>query len=185
MALYDEQSVWAEDQLCYFLWCYNFYVLMFNSIVFYTNIVWTNYTLMLLTLFHIKWRSKETGSFTPSHSQVWGKMFGPDAPPECCCIILSLVIKLCDLFSHFVLQSRLADRPLIQAGHANNCPIPITGQSIGASLINAVLLKFLLHLHYMYAFSRRFYPKRLTFRLYIFFLSVCVPWELNPQHLRC
>ncbi len=35
---------------------------------------------------------------------------------------------------------------------------------------------------YMYAFSRRFYPKRLTiaFRLYIFF-SMCVPWELNPQ----
>ncbi len=35
---------------------------------------------------------------------------------------------------------------------------------------------------YMYAFSRRFYPKRLTiaFRLYIF-ISTCVPWELNPQ----
>ncbi len=27
-----------------------------------------------------------------------------------------------------------------------------------------------------------------TFRLYnfvIFFVSMCVPWELNPQHLRC
>ncbi len=33
-----------------------------------------------------------------------------------------------------------------------------------------------------YAFSRRFYPKRLTiaFRLYIF-ISMCVPWESNPQ----
>ncbi len=33
-----------------------------------------------------------------------------------------------------------------------------------------------------YAFSRRFYPKRLTiaFRLCIF-ISTCVPWESNPQ----
>ncbi len=30
---------------------------------------------------------------------------------------------------------------------------------------------------YIYAFSRRFYPKRLIFRLYIFFVSTCVPWE--------
>ncbi len=29
-------------------------------------------------------------------------MFGPDAPPECCYIIQSLVIKLCDLFSHYI-----------------------------------------------------------------------------------
>ncbi len=35
---------------------------------------------------------------------------------------------------------------------------------------------------YIYAFSRRFYPKRLTilFRLYIF-ISTCDPWESNPQ----
>ncbi len=35
---------------------------------------------------------------------------------------------------------------------------------------------------YIYAFSRRFYTKRLTiaFRLYIF-ISMCVPWESNPQ----
>ncbi len=34
----------------------------------------------------------------------------------------------------------------------------------------------------IYAFSRCFYPKRLTiaFRLYIF-ISTCVPWESNPQ----
>ncbi len=36
---------------------------------------------------------------------------------------------------------------------------------------------------YIDAFSKRFYTKRLTysaFRLYIF-VSMCVPWELNPQ----
>ncbi len=45
-----------------------------------------------------------------------------------------------------------------------------------------------LHVHiewfiiYIYAFSRRFYPKRITIavRLYIF-ISMCVPWESNPQ----
>ncbi len=38
------------------------------------------------------------------------------------------------------------------------------------------------YLYYIYAFSRSFYPKRLTiaFRLYIF-ISTCVPWESNPQ----
>ncbi len=37
---------------------------------------------------------------------------------------------------------------------------------------------------YIYAFSRCFYPKRLTVHSgnNIFFLiSMCVPWELNPQ----
>ncbi len=39
---------------------------------------------------------------------------------------------------------------------------------------------------YIYAFSRRFYPKRLTvYRLYICIVSMCVPWESNPQPLRC
>ncbi len=44
-------------------------------------------------------------------------------------------------------------------------------------------LKYLYYIYiYIYAFSRRFYPKRLTiaFRLYIF-ISMCVPWESNPQ----
>ncbi len=42
--------------------------------------------------------------------------------------------------------------------------------------------EYLLLYIYIYAFSRRFYPKRLTiaFRLYIF-ISMCVPWESNPQ----
>ncbi len=53
------------------------------------------------------------------------------------------------------------------------------------SLIIPVLYFFIIwltHYIYIYAFSRRFYPKRLTitFRLYIF-ISMCVPWELNPQ----
>ncbi len=35
---------------------------------------------------------------------------------------------------------------------------------------------------YIYAFSRRFYPKRLTVHSgYTFFVSMCVPWEFNPQ----
>ncbi len=39
-----------------------------------------------------------------------------------------------------------------------------------------------LPLHYIYAFSRRFYPKRLTVHSgYTFSVSLCVPWELNPQ----
>ncbi len=32
------------------------------------------------------------------------------------------------------------------------------------------------------AFSRHFYPMQLTFHSgYTFFISMCVPWELNPQ----
>ncbi len=41
---------------------------------------------------------------------------------------------------------------------------------------------------YIYAFSRRFYPKRLTVHsgyTLIFFVTMCVPWESNPQPLRC
>ncbi len=34
---------------------------------------------------------------------------------------------------------------------------------------------------YIYAFSRRFYTKRLTVHSgYTFFVSMCVLWELNP-----
>ncbi len=34
----------------------------------------------------------------------------------------------------------------------------------------------------IYAFSRRFYPKRLTLHSgYTFIIIMCVPWELNPQ----
>ncbi len=45
----------------------------------------------------------------------------------------------------------------------------------------SVCLSFLTHFTH-FTFSRRFYPKRLTIavRLYIF-ISMCVPWESNPQ----
>ncbi len=34
----------------------------------------------------------------------------------------------------------------------------------------------------MYAFSRRFYPKRLKVHSgYTFFMRMCIPWEMNPQ----
>ncbi len=40
---------------------------------------------------------------------------------------------------------------------------------------------------YIYAFCRRFYPKRLTVHsgYTFFFVSTCVPWESNPQPLCC
>ncbi len=42
---------------------------------------------------------------------------------------------------------------------------------------------------YIYAFGRRFYPKRLTvhsgYTFFFFFFSTCVSWESNPQPLRC
>ncbi len=41
MALYNAQSIWAEDQLCYFCDVTFFYVLMFISIVFYITITIT------------------------------------------------------------------------------------------------------------------------------------------------
>ncbi len=44
-----------------------------------------------------------------------------------------------------------------------------------------LLLPNLISNVYIYAFSRRFYPKRLTVHSdYKFFVSMCVPWELNP-----
>ncbi len=48
-------------------------------------------------------------------------------------------------------------------------------------LLRPCLVKHTFYI-YIYAFSRRFYPKRLTiaFRLYIF-ISMCVPWESNSQ----
>ncbi len=34
---------------------------------------------------------------------------------------------------------------------------------------------------YIYAFSRRFYPKRQCIQFVNVFVSMCIPWELNPQ----
>ncbi len=45
--------------------------------------------------------------------------------------------------------------------------------------------RLLICLIYIYAFSRRFYPKQLSIQAIhlICFISMCVPWELNPQLL--
>ncbi len=44
------------------------------------------------------------------------------------------------------------------------------------------LLLFKVDIFYIYVFSRRFYPKRLTVHSdYTFIISMFVPWELNPQ----
>ncbi len=45
-----------------------------------------------------------------------------------------------------------------------------------------IFLLFWIQIFYIYAFSRCFYPKRLTVHSgYTFFISMCVPWELNPR----
>ncbi len=49
-----------------------------------------------------------------------------------------------------------------------------------ASAYNSTIRMYI----YIYAFSRRFYPKLLTVHSgYTCFISMCVPWELNPQHV--
>ncbi len=61
--------------------------------------------------------------------------------------------------------------------------VGLTVVLLNRSVCLSVCLSLYLHIHiYIYAFSRRFYPKRLTIavRLYIF-VSMCVPWESNPQ----
>ncbi len=49
-------------------------------------------------------------------------------------------------------------------------------------ILNRFLKQVTIECMEVVTFSRRFYPKRLTiaFRLYIF-ISMCVPWESNPQ----
>ncbi len=68
--------------------------------------------------------------------------------------------------------------------HSLYFPSPITHPSIHP------YTHFIFHPSiYIYAFSRRFYPKRLTvhsgYTGYTFFVSTRVPWESNPQPLRC
>ncbi len=60
-------------------------------------------------------------------------------------------------------------------------PSAVAPCSVGVQYEGEVSPDFYIYI-YIYAFSRRFYPKRLTiaFRLYIF-ISMCVPWESNPQ----
>ncbi len=57
-----------------------------------------------------------------------------------------------------------------------------TGLAI--AIDNFFLLQLTSNYIYIYAFSRRFYPKRLTVHsgyTVFFFISMCVPWELNPR----
>ncbi len=50
------------------------------------------------------------------------------------------------------------------------------------SLLHNKSFKSLVCYIYIYAFSRRFYPKRLTVHSgYTYIVSMCVLWELNPQ----
>ncbi len=79
---------------------------------------------------------------------------------------------------------------VLKEGTETSCPIataavpPLSGRVTSSTPQRKP--EYVLHLLptyiYIYAFSRRFYPKRLTiaFRLYIF-ISTCVPWESNPQ----
>ncbi len=62
------------------------------------------------------------------------------------------------------------------------CPTPKLSPHMRLCAFLDFQIKTLLVCIYIYAFSRRFYPKRLTiaFRLYIF-ISTCVPWESNSQ----
>ncbi len=69
--------------------------------------------------------------------------------------------------------------------------VPFRGKGIYIHIHMCVYVYVYIHTHihiythtyiHTFTFSRRFYPKRLTiaFRLYIF-ISMCVPWESNPQ----
>ncbi len=56
----------------------------------------------------------------------------------------------------------------------------MSAQSASTCINHTVLHSFI------HAFSRRFYPKRLTVHSgYTCIVSMCVPWEWNPQPLRC
>ncbi len=55
-------------------------------------------------------------------------------------------------------------------------------------MLTMVSITITIHLIFIFTFMNlaRFYPKRLTlFRLYIYIVSMCIPWESNPQPLHC
>ncbi len=67
--------------------------------------------------------------------------------------------------------------------HGKHAPVPTILKPVAG--ITFEMSSFCAYI-YIYAFSRRFYPKRLTVHSgYTFFASMCVPWELNPQTLCC
>ncbi len=58
----------------------------------------------------------------------------------------------------------------------------VTEKKHGNITVAAFLCGYARQYIYIYAFSRRFYPKRLTvYPDYTFIVSMCVPWELNPR----
>ncbi len=63
------------------------------------------------------------------------------------------------------------------------CFCSLAGKQIALKVSPILFLHLSSYIYiYIYAFSRRFYPKRLTVHSgYTFFISMCVPWELNPQ----
>ncbi len=68
----------------------------------------------------------------------------------------------------------------LPAGGVEREVSPVSCTQNRAPLTNAALSDIIYI--YIYAFSRRFYPKRLTVHSgYTCFISMCVPWESNPQ----
>ncbi len=111
-------------------------------------------------------------AFNPSkctHLEQWAG--NTAAPGE------QLGVRCLDQGSHlsrgqFLLESRFEPTT---SGYKSNA---LSIRATTAPILAISLLKYI----YIYAFSRHFYPKRLTiaFRLYIF-ISMCVPWDSNPQ----
>ncbi len=84
------------------------------------------------------------------------------------------------------LQRLLNSKPISDFGETLSCKDGgqkgILKHKSNASTNPKILAELVKFYIYIYVFSRRFYPKRLTiaFRIYIF-ISTCVPWESNPQ----
>ncbi len=70
--------------------------------------------------------------------------------------------------------------PSVQDPHEKkNCA---ADPGLSSSSSSVLIMNHVTNYIYIYAFSRRFYPKRLTVHSgYTCFISMCVPWESNPQ----
>ncbi len=96
--------------------------------------------------------------------------------------ILTLFLKIVSISQNYNLKShisRFSPNCSCSSDYFSELRVYITPFLLCNSWLQAYFLSI-----YIYAFSRCFYPKRLTiaFRLYIF-ISMCVPWESNPQPL--
>ncbi len=94
--------------------------------------------------------------------------------------IVNNQIQLTELatYEEWTPELHLLDISMLLSG-----PSSLTGAQSGTRIPYLVTLFYI----YIYAFSRHFYPKRHTVHSghTFFFISMCVPWELNPQPLRC